>query len=58
MFGGYASFEAAVDRIVGDRAAAVAMADAGRAYTERSFAWPVVTRRYRGWLERLADPLR
>jgi len=54
-FSGYASFEAAVDRIVGDARAATTMADAGRAYAEQSFSWPVVTGRYRAWLERLAD---
>jgi glycosyltransferase involved in cell wall biosynthesis len=53
-FGGYAEFEAAVDRLTGDRPLADAMGRAGRAYVERSFAWPVVTARYRGWLERVA----
>jgi len=62
-FGGYASFEAAVDRVVGDPRASEALAGAGRAYAERSCSWPVVTRRYRAWLERLAsrrpaDPVR
>jgi glycosyltransferase involved in cell wall biosynthesis len=54
-FAGYASFEAAVDRLVADGAASRAMGDAGRAYVEKSFAWPVVTARYREWLERLAS---
>lgn len=53
-FGGYADFEAAVDRVVGDPRVAAAMGSAGLAYVERSFAWPVVTARYRGWLERVA----
>jgi glycosyltransferase involved in cell wall biosynthesis len=52
-FGSYGSFEAAVDRLVADPATARAMGDAGRAYVERSFAWPVVTARYRRWLEQL-----
>ena len=53
-FAGYASFEAALDRLVGDPALAGALGRAGRAYTEASFAWEVVTRRYRDWLERVA----
>ncbi|HVM64504.1 MAG TPA: glycosyltransferase family 4 protein [Acidimicrobiales bacterium] len=52
-FAGYAAFEAAVDRLVEDPRAAAALGAAGRAYVERSFAWPVVTARYRAWLERV-----
>jgi glycosyltransferase involved in cell wall biosynthesis len=51
-FGGYAAFEAALDRLIGDPRLAAAMGAAGRAYVADSYAWPVVTRRYRGWLER------
>jgi glycosyltransferase involved in cell wall biosynthesis len=54
VFGGYATFEAAVDRVLGDPAVARAMGDTGRRYVEDSFAWPVVTARYQRWLERLA----
>jgi glycosyltransferase involved in cell wall biosynthesis len=54
-FGSYAAFEAALDRILADEATARAMGRAGRSYVERSFAWPVVTARYRAWLERLAE---
>ena len=50
-FSGYASFEAAVDRVVTDERAARAMGDAGRAYVEASFGWSAVTARYRRWLE-------
>jgi glycosyltransferase involved in cell wall biosynthesis len=50
-FGGYATFEAAVDRLLGDPAAARAMGEAGRAYVETSFGWEAVTGRYRRWLE-------
>jgi glycosyltransferase involved in cell wall biosynthesis len=50
-FGGYASFEAAVDRLVTDGGAARAMGDAGRAYVEAFFGWPAVTARYGRWLE-------
>jgi glycosyltransferase involved in cell wall biosynthesis len=52
-FAGYASFEAAVDLVVSDAGTAAALGAAGRSYVERSFAWPVVTARYRTWLERL-----
>jgi len=52
-FNGYASFEAAVDRLTGDPDAAVALAQAGQECTQQSFSWPVVTRHYREWLERL-----
>jgi glycosyltransferase involved in cell wall biosynthesis len=52
-FGGYASFEAAVDRLVADDGAAGAMGDAGCAYVEALFGWPAVTARYRRWLEGL-----
>jgi len=54
-FSGYGSFEAAVDRLVSDPDTALAMGDSGRAYAEQVFAWPVVTARYRGWLERLVS---
>jgi glycosyltransferase involved in cell wall biosynthesis len=54
-FAGYASFEAAVDRLAGDPAAADALGAAGRSYVERWFAWPAVTARYRAWLEHLAE---
>jgi glycosyltransferase involved in cell wall biosynthesis len=53
-FGGYAGFETALTRILGDPRLVRAMGDAGRAYVERSFTWPVVTARYRRWLEGLA----
>jgi glycosyltransferase involved in cell wall biosynthesis len=54
-FSGYASFEAAVDRLVTDPGAAGAMGDAGRAYVEALFGWPAVTARYRRWLEGLVS---
>ncbi|MHB8464862.1 MAG: glycosyltransferase family 4 protein [Acidimicrobiales bacterium] len=53
-FAGYGSFEAAVDRLLADRALAAAMGAAGRSYVEECFAWPVVTQRYRRWLQHLA----
>jgi glycosyltransferase involved in cell wall biosynthesis len=57
-FAGYASFEAAVDLLASDTRAGAALGAAGRAYVERSFAWPTVTARYRTWLEGLASARR
>ena len=53
-FGGYASFETALQRLTEDRATAAAMGAAGNRYVVENFAWPVVTARYRAWLERVA----
>lgn len=46
-FDGYASFEAALDRLLDDRRLAGAMARAGAAYVDRNYRWPVVIDRYR-----------
>ena len=54
-FSGYAGFEVALDRLLADSATAKTMGEAGRHYVERTFAWPVVTGRYRRWLERLVE---
>jgi glycosyltransferase involved in cell wall biosynthesis len=54
VFGGYAQFEVAVDRLTGDPALRAGLADRGGAYVERNFAWPVIIERYRGFLERAA----
>jgi glycosyltransferase involved in cell wall biosynthesis len=54
-FSGYASFEAALDRLVADDGAARAMGAAGRAYVEALFGWPAVTARYRRWLDGLVS---
>ena len=53
-FSGYASFETGLRRLLADRRTATAMGAAGRTYVVDNFAWPVVTRRYRAWLERVA----
>jgi glycosyltransferase involved in cell wall biosynthesis len=53
-FGGYAAFETALDFLLEDPARARTIGARGRAYVEQTFAWPVVTRRYRAWLEHLA----
>src|SRR5581483_10728990 len=50
-FSGYASFEAALDRLLADPAAAGALGDAGRDYVTNHFSWPVVTERYLRFLE-------
>ncbi|GAC1479097.1 MAG: glycosyltransferase family 4 protein [Acidimicrobiales bacterium] len=53
-FGGYASFETALRRLLEDRRTTAAMGAAGQRYVVENFAWPVVTARYRAWLERVA----
>ena len=51
-FDGYASFEAAVDRLVADdHRARDQLAVAGACYVRRHFAWPVLIDRYRRFLE-------
>ena len=54
-FSGYADFEVAVERLVGDRRVARDLAARGAAHAERHFTWPVILDRYRGFLERVAD---
>ena len=53
-FAGYAEFEAALDALVDASPLRTAMAESGRAYVERLFAWPVVTERYLRWLASVA----
>jgi glycosyltransferase involved in cell wall biosynthesis len=50
-FDGYASFEAVLDRLVGDARSRAALASAGRQYVNREYRWPVVTDRYAHFLE-------
>ncbi len=38
-FGGYATFETALDRLIGDPALRAALGQAGRAYVERRYTW-------------------
>jgi glycosyltransferase involved in cell wall biosynthesis len=52
-FGGYGSFEVAVERLAGDADLRAGLAARGAAYTERTFAWPRVMERYRRFLEGL-----
>ncbi|MDQ6840132.1 MAG: glycosyltransferase family 4 protein [Actinomycetota bacterium] len=54
-FDGYARFEAAVDALVGDPKLNRRMGANGSAYVERLYRWPVLTRRYRTFLQLVAD---
>ncbi len=54
VFGGYAQFEVAVERLTGDAALRSGLARRGGAYVGRNFTWPVIIDRYRGFLERAA----
>ena len=51
-FGGYGSFEAVVDRLVGDERLRAVLASQGAGYAQRHFAWPKIISRYRRFLER------
>jgi glycosyltransferase involved in cell wall biosynthesis len=53
-FDGYARFEAALDRMLGDGQLRTAMGAAGRAYVERNYRWPALIDRYRRFLEGVA----
>lgn len=49
-FQGYATFEAALDQMVGDAALRAAVGVAGRAYVEGRYTWSRVSQRYRRFL--------
>jgi len=53
-FTGYATFEAALDRLTGDPARQAALGEAGRAYVERHYTWAAVGRRYQAFLGHVA----
>jgi glycosyltransferase involved in cell wall biosynthesis len=53
-FEGYARFEAALDRLLGDAALRASFAARGRTYVDANFRWPVLVDRYTQFLERLA----
>jgi glycosyltransferase involved in cell wall biosynthesis len=53
-FTGYGMFEAALDRLLGDSAAARAMGAAGRAYVDRRYRWPQLIGRYADFLTAVA----
>ncbi len=52
-FDGYARFEAAVDRLVGDARLRRELGERGRLYVEENFRWPTVVERYARFLEAL-----
>ena len=49
-FDSYRSFEATVDRLVGDAGLRDDLGDAGRRYTARNFSWPSIIDRYTTFL--------
>ena len=53
-FRGYATFEAALDRLLGDQEASAAMGAAGRDYVDRLYRWPKLIRRYADFLTTVA----
>lgn len=53
---GFAEFEAAVDRLVGDAALRHRMGAAGRRYVEEHYTWPAVMDRYERFLASRAAP--
>ncbi|HZU73054.1 MAG TPA: glycosyltransferase family 4 protein [Acidimicrobiales bacterium] len=52
---GFAEFEAALDRLLGDSALRGALAGRGREYVEANFAWPALLDRYERFVGRVAD---
>lgn len=53
-FSGYATFEAVVDRLVGDARLRNHMGQCGEAYVAAHFGWPAIIDRYRLFLEDVA----
>ncbi len=53
-FDSFRTFEAAVSRLTGDAALRTALGEAGRRYTERHYAWPVIMERYAAFLTEVA----
>lgn len=53
-FESYATFEAVVDRLLGDDALRAGIGARGRSYVEANFRWPVLIDRYSAFLERVA----
>ncbi len=50
-FDGYATFEAAVDRLVADAELRRVLGEQGRRYVQANFRWPTIIQRYRHFLE-------
>ena len=57
-FESYATFEAVVDRLLGDDALRTRIGARGRSYVEANFRWPVLIDRYSGFLEQVAGRTR
>lgn len=57
-FEGFAEFEAAVDRLVGDAEVRAGLATAGADYVEGNFRWPVIIERYERFLMACASRAR
>jgi glycosyltransferase involved in cell wall biosynthesis len=54
-FDGYATFEAALDRLVGEPALGRVLGAAGQAYVEENFTWDALMGRYGPFLERVTS---
>jgi glycosyltransferase involved in cell wall biosynthesis len=54
-FESYWSFEATLDRMVGDPALCAALGAAGNRYTARYYRWPSIIDRYTGFLQAVAE---
>ncbi|HVM53459.1 MAG TPA: glycosyltransferase family 4 protein [Acidimicrobiales bacterium] len=52
-FGDYATFEVALDRLLGDAALRARLGQRGQAYVEANYRWPALIERYRRFLEQL-----
>ena len=58
LFGRYAAFEVAVDRLLGDASLRTALAGRGREYAEEHFSWPVLVERYERFMTSVASAAR
>jgi glycosyltransferase involved in cell wall biosynthesis len=54
-FESYRSFEATIDRLVGDAELRAALGEAGGRYTERHYTWPSILDRYAGFLHEVVS---
>ncbi len=57
-FDSFAAFDVALDRLTGNAQLRARLGDAGRAFVERHYTWPVVIDRYTRFLERVAPERR
>jgi glycosyltransferase involved in cell wall biosynthesis len=53
-FSSYATFESALDRVLGDAGLAAHLGAQGQAYVDRRYRWPKLTARYQRFLARVA----